>query len=163
VDLNLKQGEDVNRMQAIAGEIAELVVEFGGSLSGEHGDGLARSEFLPLMFGPEILELHREVKGAFDPDNLMNPGGKIVPPYQRMSDNLRFGEAYASSAPETFYDFSEDGGWDVAVEKCNGMAVCRKLDAGTMCPSFQVTLEEEHATRGRANSLREAMRGNLTG
>ncbi len=163
VDLNLKVGDDVQRMQTIAGEIAELVVEFGGSLSGEHGDGLARSEFLPLMFGPEILELHREVKKAFDPDGLMNPGGKIIPPYQRMSDNLRFGEGYTSSVPDTFYDYSEDGGWDVAVEKCNGMAVCRKLDAGTMCPSFQVTLEEEHATRGRANSLREAMRGNLPG
>jgi FAD/FMN-containing dehydrogenase/Fe-S oxidoreductase len=163
VDLNLKMGEDVGRMQSIAGEIADLVVEFGGSLSGEHGDGLARSEFLPLMFGPEILELHREVKNAFDPDGLMNPGGKIVPPYQRMSDNLRFGESYTSTAPDTYYDYSEDGGWDVAVEKCNGMAVCRKLDAGTMCPSFQVTLEEEHTTRGRANSLREAMRGNLPG
>ncbi|CAN5828882.1 FAD-binding and (Fe-S)-binding domain-containing protein [soil metagenome] len=163
IDLNLKKGDDVGRMQSIAGEIADLVVEFGGSLSGEHGDGLARSEFLPLMFGPEILELHREVKKAFDPDGLMNPGGKIVPPYQRMSDNLRFGEGYRSGALETFYDYSEDGGWDVAVEKCNGMGVCRKLDAGTMCPSFQVTLEEEHATRGRANSLREAMRGNLPG
>ncbi|CAN5787973.1 FAD-binding and (Fe-S)-binding domain-containing protein [soil metagenome] len=163
VDLNLKKGDDIGRMQSIAGEIAELVVEFGGSLSGEHGDGLARSEFLPLMFGPEILQLHQEVKQAFDPDGLMNPGGKIIPPYQRMSDNLRFGESYSSVAPDTFYDYSEDGGWDVAVEKCNGMGVCRKLDAGTMCPSFQVTLEEEHATRGRANSLREAMRGNLPG
>jgi FAD/FMN-containing dehydrogenase/Fe-S oxidoreductase len=163
VDLNLKRGDDVGRMQAIAHDIAELVVEFGGSLSGEHGDGLARSEFLPLMFGPEIMELHRKVKHLFDPGNRMNPGGKIVPPYQRMSENLRFGEAYRATAPETFFDYAEDGGWEKAVEKCNGMAVCRKLDAGVMCPSFQVTLEEEHSTRGRANSLREAMRGNLPG
>ncbi len=163
VDLDLKRGDDVRRMQAIAGEVAELVVEFGGSLSGEHGDGLARSEFLPLMYGPEILDLHRKVKDVFDPEGRMNPGGKIVPPYQRMSDNLRFGEEYASKAPETWFDYSEDGGWDKAVEKCNGMAVCRKLDAGTMCPSFMVTLEEEHSTRGRANSLREAMRGALPG
>jgi FAD/FMN-containing dehydrogenase/Fe-S oxidoreductase len=163
VDLNLKLGDDVSRMQAIAADIAELVVEFGGSLSGEHGDGLARSEFLPLMFGPEILELHRRVKHAFDPDNLMNPGGKIVPPYQRMSENLRFSGAEPAPLPETYYDYSADGGWGSAVEKCNGMAVCRKLDAGTMCPSFQVTLEEEHATRGRANSLRAAMRGDLPG
>jgi FAD/FMN-containing dehydrogenase/Fe-S oxidoreductase len=164
VDLNLKRGDDVRRMQAIAGDIAELVVEFGGSLSGEHGDGLSRSEFLPLMFGPEILELHREVKRVFDPGGRMNPGGKIVPPYQRMSENLRFGEAYRATPPdETWFDYGEDGGWDKAVEKCNGMAVCRKLDAGTMCPSFMVTLEEEHSTRGRANALREAMRGHLPG
>ncbi len=163
VDLNLKRGDDVRRMQAIAGDIAELVVEFGGSLSGEHGDGLARSEFLPLMFGAEVMELHRRVKHVFDPENRMNPGGKIVPPHQRMSDNLRFGEAYAAKAPPTWFDYSEDGGWDKAVEKCNGMAVCRKLDAGTMCPSFMVTLEEEHTVRGRANALREAMRGNLPG
>ncbi|HEX2092942.1 MAG TPA: FAD-linked oxidase C-terminal domain-containing protein [Longimicrobiaceae bacterium] len=163
VDLDLKRGEDVRRMQAIAGDIAELVVEFGGSLSGEHGDGLARSEFLPLMFGEEIIGLHREVKRLFDPEGRMNPGGKIVPPYQRMSDNLRFGEAYSARAPETWFDYGEDGGWDKAVEKCNGMAVCRKLDAGTMCPSFMVTLEEEHTVRGRANSLREAMRGSLPG
>jgi FAD/FMN-containing dehydrogenase/Fe-S oxidoreductase len=162
VDLNLKRGDDVARMQAIAEDIAGLVVEFGGSLSGEHGDGLSRSEFLPLMFGPEILDLHRRVKQAFDPEGHMNPG-KIIPPVQRMSENLRFGEAYAASAPSTYYDYSVDGGWDKAVEKCNGMAVCRKLDTGTMCPSFMVLLEEEHATRGRANALREAMRGNLPG
>lgn len=160
VDLNLKRGEDRERMQRIAGDIAQLVVDFGGSLSGEHGDGLARSEFLPLMYGPEIIELHRQVKAVFDPGNRMNPGGKIVPPYQRMSDNLRFGPDYAAMPPETFFHYPE-GGWDVAVEKCNGMAVCRKLDAGTMCPSFMVTLEEMHSTRGRANSLREAMRGAL--
>ncbi|HET7322551.1 MAG TPA: FAD-linked oxidase C-terminal domain-containing protein, partial [Longimicrobiaceae bacterium] len=163
VDLNLKLGDDVGRMQAIAEDIAELVVEFGGSLSGEHGDGLSRSEFLPVMFGPEIIELHRKVKHIFDPQGRMNPGGKIVPPYQKMSENLRFGGDYRASAPETFFDYSADGGWDKAVEKCNGMAVCRKLDVGTMCPSFMVTLEEEHTTRGRANSLREAMKGNLPG
>jgi len=161
VDLNLKRGEDVRRMQAIAGDIAELVVEFGGSLSGEHGDGLARSEFLPLMFGPEIMGLHRDIKKLFDPENLANPGKVVEGP--RMSDNLRFGEEYRAHPPETYFDYSADGGWDKAVEKCNGMAVCRKLDAGTMCPSFMVTLEEEHSTRGRANSLREAMRGNLPG
>jgi hypothetical protein len=81
-----------------------------------------------------------------------------------MSDNLRFGETYRADPPaDTYFDYSEDGGWDRAVEKCSGMAVCRKLDAGTMCPSFMVTLEEEHSTRGRANALREAMRGNLPG
>jgi FAD/FMN-containing dehydrogenase/Fe-S oxidoreductase len=162
VDLNLKRGEDVRRMRAIAREIAELVVEFGGSLSGEHGDGLSRSEFLPLMFGPEIMDLHRQVKKVFDPENLANPGKLVEGP--PMSDNLRFGEAYRAHPPaSTFYDYSADGGWDKAVEKCNGMAVCRKLDAGTMCPSFMVTMEEEHSTRGRANSLREAMKGNLPG
>src|SRR5690606_17748608 len=83
VDLNLKRGEDVGRMQAIADQVAELVVEFGGSLSGEHGDGLSRSQFLPVMFGPEIMDLHRRVKTIFDPQGRMNPGGKIVPPHQR--------------------------------------------------------------------------------
>jgi Fe-S oxidoreductase len=149
-------------MQRIAGDIAQLVVDFGGSLSGEHGDGLSRSEFLPAMFGPEIIELHRQVKAVFDPEGRMNPGGKIAPPYQRMSDNLRFGPDYSITPPETFFRYAE-GGWDVAVEKCNGMAVCRKLDAGTMCPSYMVTQEEMHSTRGRANSLREAMRGSLPG
>jgi FAD/FMN-containing dehydrogenase/Fe-S oxidoreductase len=163
VDLNLKRGDDVRRMQAIAHDIAELVVEFGGSLSGEHGDGLSRSEFLPLMFGPEIIELHRQVKRVFDPQGVMNPGGKVVPPYQRMSENLRYGEEYRAEAPQTFFRYPEEGGWDRAVEKCNGMAVCRKLDTGTMCPSFQVLLEEEHSTRGRANLLREAMTGALPG
>ncbi|HEX6038557.1 FAD-binding and (Fe-S)-binding domain-containing protein [Longimicrobium sp.] len=163
VDLNLKRGEDVHRMQAIAHEVAELVAEFGGSLSGEHGDGLSRSEFLPIMFGPEIMDLHRQVKQVFDPENRMNPG-KIVPPVQRMSENLRFGESYRANPPQTWFDYSNDGGdFAVAVEKCNGMGVCRKLDAGTMCPSFMVTLEEQHSTRGRANSLREAMKGNLPG
>ncbi|MBW3655825.1 MAG: FAD-binding oxidoreductase, partial [Gemmatimonadetes bacterium] len=163
VDLNLKRGEDVGRMQAIAHQVAELVVEFGGSLSGEHGDGLARSEFLPIMFGPEIMELHRQVKRAWDPEDRMNPG-KIVPPVQRMSENLRFGEEYRAHPPQTWFDYSEDGGdYAVAVEKCNGMGVCRKLDAGTMCPSFMVTLEEQHSTRGRANALREAMTGSLPG
>jgi FAD/FMN-containing dehydrogenase/Fe-S oxidoreductase len=163
VDLDLKRGGDVDRMQGIAQDIAELVVEFGGSLSGEHGDGLSRSEFLPLMYGPEIIRLHQEVKHVFDPDGRMNPGGKIVPPYQRMSENLRFGGDYRSGAPETWFQYPAEGGWDVAVEKCNGMGVCRKLDAGTMCPSFMVTMEEQHSTRGRANALREAMRGNLPG
>lgn len=162
VDLNLKRGEDVDRMQAIARDVAELVVEFGGSLSGEHGDGLSRSEFLPLMFGEKVMDLHRQVKGVFDPENLANPGKIVEGP--KMSDNLRFGDEYVARPPrETYFDYSVDGGWDKAVEKCNGMAVCRKLDVGTMCPSFMVTMEEENTVRGRANSLREAMKGNLDG
>jgi FAD/FMN-containing dehydrogenase/Fe-S oxidoreductase len=161
VDLNLKRGEEVTKMHRIAREVAELVVEFGGSISGEHGDGLSRSEFLPLMFSPGVMELHRTVKGIFDPEGRMNPG-KIVDAGP-MTENLRFGERYSASAPDTFFDYTADGGFDLAVEKCNGMAVCRKLDAGTMCPSFMVLLEEEHSTRGRANTLREAMRGELEG
>jgi FAD/FMN-containing dehydrogenase/Fe-S oxidoreductase len=161
VDLDLKRGEEVGKMHRIAREVAELVVEFGGSLSGEHGDGLSRSEFLPLMFSPGVMDLHRTVKGIFDPEGRMNPG-KIVDAGP-MTENLRFGERYAATSPETYFDYTADGGFDLAVEKCNGMAVCRKLDAGTMCPSFMVLLEEEHSTRGRANTLREAMRGNVGG
>lgn len=161
VDLNLKDGRDVGRMRLIAEEVADLVVSVGGSLSGEHGDGLSRSEFLPRLFGPEIMALHREVKVIFDPQGMMNPGKIVDPP--RMDENLRFGAEYRAEAPGTFFDYSADGGWDRAVEKCNGMGVCRKLDAGTMCPSFMVTQEEEHSTRGRANALREAMRGGVGG
>ena len=164
VDLNLKRGEDVERMQSIAqrgrgagGGVRRL------ALAASTATGSRGREFLPLMFGPEIMELHREVKHVFDPENRMNPG-KIVPPVQRMSREsaLRRGVPRRSAARPSSTTRTTAGGtrrWRSAT----GWRVCRKLDAGTMCPSFMVTLEEEHSTRGRANSLREAMRGNLPG
>ncbi|MBI2875391.1 MAG: FAD-binding protein [Candidatus Tectomicrobia bacterium] len=159
--LDLKRAEGVKTMRVIAEEVADLVASFGGSLSGEHGDGFARSELLSRMFGPEILGLFREVKRIFDPQGIMNPG-KIVDPLP-LDANLRYGPAYAAHEPRTYFDFSDLQGFTRAVEMCNGLAACRKLESGTMCPSYQVTREEMHTTRARANALREAMRGNLDG
>jgi FAD/FMN-containing dehydrogenase/Fe-S oxidoreductase len=155
--LNLKDPDDVARMRRIAEEISDLVLGFGGALSGEHGDGLARSEFNRKMFGPAVYEAFRQVKQAFDPHNLLNPG-KVVdaPP---MTDNLRFGNGYAPAEPETVFDFSRQEGFVRAVELCNGNGACRKMQGGTMCPSYRATLDEKDTTRGRANALRLALAG----
>ena len=156
--VSLKDQAGVDRMYAIADEISDLTRDFGGSLSGEHGDGIVRGVWNEKMFGPEIYQLFRELKATFDPDGIMNPG-KIIdcPP---MTENLRYGPNYrAQSLPATL-DFSIDANFAGAVEMCNGMGACRKLD-GTMCPSFMATREEEHSTRGRANLLRAAMSGKL--
>ncbi len=157
--LDLKEPRDIQEMRQIAGEISDLVQEFGGALSGEHGDGLSRSQFIEKMFGPRISQAFREVKAAFDPEGLMNPG-KIVdgPP---MTDALRFGATYQAIVPPTIQDFTRDGGFANAVELCSGVGACRKPRGGTMCPSYMVTLEEAHSTRGRANALRAAISGHL--
>ena len=156
--VSLKTQAGVNQMYAIADEISDLTLEFGGSLSGEHGDGIVRGVWNEKMFGPEIYQLFRELKATFDPDGIMNPG-KIIdcPP---MTENLRYGPDYrAQSLPSTL-DFSIDSDFAGAVEMCNGMGACRKLE-GTMCPSYMATRDEEHSTRGRANLLRAAMSGKL--
>jgi FAD/FMN-containing dehydrogenase/Fe-S oxidoreductase len=157
--LDLKQARDVVSMREIAGEISDLVQEFGGALSGEHGDGLSRGAFIEKMFGPELYEAFRQVKQAFDPEGLMNPG-KIVdaPP---MDASLRYGPTYFAAEVSTVQDFTRDGGFTNAVELCSGIGACRKPRGGTMCPSYMVTLEEAHSTRGRANALREAISGHL--
>jgi Fe-S oxidoreductase len=135
------------------------VLEFGGSLSSEHGDGLTRSPFNRQMFGPVLYEAFREVKRTFDPDGILNPG-KIVdaPP---LAANLRFGKDYRTPDPPTWFDYSEFGGMGRAVEMCSGIGACRKKLSGTMCPSYMATRDEAHATRGRANALRLAMTGSL--
>ena len=158
--VDLKTGEGIARMEAIASEISDLVLEYGGSLSGEHGDGIVRGVWTEKMFGAKLHEAFRQVKRAFDPQNIMNPG-KIVdcPP---MSENLRFGAGYEAASPITMLDFSQDLGYGGAVEMCNGMGACRKT-TGTMCPSFMATKEEEHSTRGRANLLRAVLSGALPG
>ena len=156
--VSLKTQAGVDQMYNIADQISDLTLEFGGSLSGEHGDGIVRGVWNEKMFGPEIYQIFRQLKGTFDPDGIMNPG-KIIdcPP---MTENLRYGPQYrAQSLPATL-DFSLDADFAGAVEMCNGMGACRKLE-GTMCPSFMATREEEHSTRGRANLLRAAMSGNL--
>ncbi|TAJ85666.1 FAD-binding oxidoreductase [bacterium] len=158
--INLKEGSEVKKMVAIADEITDLVLEFGGALSGEHGDGLARSHFNEKLYGPTLYNAFRQVKRAFDPKNLMNPG-KIVdaPP---MIESLRIGPTYKTWEPETLLDFSGQGGFAAAVEMCSGMGVCRKKLEGTMCPSYMATLDEEHSTRGRANALRAVLSGKVS-
>jgi len=157
--LDLRQSEDVERMKKIADYAFELVKGYGGSWSGEHGDGLVRSPFNPRFFGPEIYQAFKDVKKLFDPQNLMNPG-KIVeaPP---MDHNLRWHEKYKPTPLPTEYHYLEDGGFHAAVEMCSGVGACRQRQAGTMCPSFRATRDEAHSTRGRANALRLAMSGQL--
>jgi len=157
--VNMKTSDGVARFEAIANDIADLVLEFGGALSGEHGDGLVRGHFTQKMFGPVLYEAFRTVKRTFDPDGLFNPG-KIVdgPP---LTANLRFGAGYQTPNPTTFFDYSEFGGMGRAVEMCSGLGVCRKKIDGTMCPSYMATREEKHSTRGRANALRLVMSGRL--
>ena len=156
--VNVKSAEGLATMEAIASEIADLVLEFEGSLSGEHGDGILRGVFTERMFGPQLTNAFREVKKAFDPDGLLNPGKIIDTP--GFSENLRLSPQTRNWEPVTELDFSFEGGIARAAEQCNGQGTCRKLDGG-MCPSFMVTGEEEHSTRGRANLLRLTFSGAL--
>ncbi len=155
--LDLKDAGDVARMRRITEEVTDLVLEFNGSLSGEHGDGLARSEWNRKMFGPRVYDAFCRVKHAFDPHGILNPG-KVVhaPP---MTENLRYGPGYRPAEPATLFDYRKQEGFVRAVELCNGSGVCRKLQGGAMCPSFRATLDEKDSTRGRANALRLALSG----
>ena len=157
--INLKDQEGVDRMVSIAEEIGDLVLEYGGSMSGEHGDGLVRSWFNRKMFGEQLYSAFRDVKQAFDPNGIMNPG-KIVDA-QPMTENLRIGPDYRPLSLDTGFAFREEGSFTHGVEMCNGQGACRKVLGGTMCPSYMVTRDEEHSTRGRANALRAAMSGAL--
>ncbi len=157
--INLKDSEGVERMVSIAEEVGDLVMEYGGSMSGEHGDGLVRSWFNRKMFGERLYGAFREVKRAFDPDSIMNPG-KIVDA-QPMTENLRIGPEYSPARLNTGFAFAQEGSFAHGIEMCNGQGACRKTLGGTMCPSYMVTREEEHSTRGRANALRAAMSGAL--
>ena len=156
--ISLKSSEGVDKMISIGEQISDLVKEFGGSMSGEHGDGIVRGVWTEKMFGPEIYQAFRDLKSTFDPHGIMNPG-KIIdcPP---MRQNLRYGPDYQADSLIPTLDFSMDTNYAGAVEMCNGMGACRKL-TGTMCPSFMATREEEHSTRGRANLLRAALSGKL--
>jgi FAD/FMN-containing dehydrogenase/Fe-S oxidoreductase len=155
--LNLKDGADVARMRRITESVTDLVLEFGGALSGEHGDGLARSEWNRKMFGDEVYAAFRQVKYAFDPHNLLNPGKVVDAP--AMTENLRYGPGYAPAEPGTLFDYGRQEGFARSIELCNGSGVCRKLQGGTMCPSFRATRDEKDSTRGRANALRLALTG----
>ncbi|MEZ5038862.1 MAG: FAD-linked oxidase C-terminal domain-containing protein [Saprospiraceae bacterium] len=157
--LDLRQAEDIERFKNIADETFQLVKEYGGSWSGEHGDGLVRSYYLPEYFGEQVYGALQQVKHLFDPTSRMNPG-KIIdsPP---IDQNLRYGANYADQALKTHFHYREDGSFTNAVHMCTGVGECRKMLGGTMCPSFKATREEEHSTRGRANALRLAMSGQL--
>jgi FAD/FMN-containing dehydrogenase/Fe-S oxidoreductase len=159
--VNMKTEAGVRMFEAIANDVAKLVLEFGGALSGEHGDGLVRSPFMKQMFGETLYEAFRELKHTADPLGIFNPG-KIVdaPP---ITSNLRFGTKYIAIQPQSnsHFDFSAYGGLGGAVEMCSGVGACRKKLAGTMCPSYMATRDEAHTTRGRANVLRLAMSGQL--
>lgn len=157
--VNLKTARGVATFEAIANEVADLVLEFGGALSGEHGDGLVRGAFNERMFGAELYQAFREVKRTFDPDGRFNPGRIVDTP--AITSHLRFGAGYETAEPATVFDYAEHGGYGRAVEMCSGVGLCRKTREGTMCPSYMVTKDEAHSTRGRANVLRLAMAGRL--
>jgi FAD/FMN-containing dehydrogenase/Fe-S oxidoreductase len=157
--INIKSRDGMEKMEAIATDIAELVEEFDGAYSGEHGDGIVRGFFTEKMFGPELTDAFREVKKAFDPTGIMNPGKIFDTP--DIKENLRFGDSYRTTEITTRLDFNSEGGFAAAVEMCNGVGACRKVHAGAMCPSYMATREEKHTTRGRANALRGVLSGSL--
>jgi FAD/FMN-containing dehydrogenase/Fe-S oxidoreductase len=157
--LNMKSAKDIETLKIVGDFATDLCLKYGGAMSGEHGDGLVRSGFNPKLFGPTLYGALREVKGIFDPHGLMNPG-KIVdaPP---LDQNLRMGPQYQTIQLETVFDWRADRGFAGAIEMCNGAGVCRKLGAGSMCPSFMATRDEHDTTRARANGLRNALAGRI--
>ena len=163
--LNLKLEKDIRAMRAIAEETFAMVRDYKGSHSGEHGDGIVRSEFHAAMFGERIVADFREVKRRFDPDNVLNPGKIVDPP--RMDDRslFRYPPEYRVRDMQTVLDWSAypgaGGGFQGAVEMCNNNGACRKLEGGVMCPSYRATRDEKDVTRGRANTLRLAISGQL--
>ena len=154
INFDYQSEEGIAQFRRFMNEAADLVVRYGGSLSGEHGDGQARAELYPKMFGPELIQAFNEFKTAWDPDWRMNPG-KVVEPY-RMDENLRQGADYHPWEPHTHFRFPQDhGSLAHATLRCVGVGKCRHYEGGVMCPSFRVTREEEHSTRGRAHLLWE--------
>jgi Fe-S oxidoreductase len=149
----------VKKFRSFIEEAANIVVAYGGSFSGEHGDGQSRAELLPKMFGPELVQAFLEFKTLWDPQWKMNPG-KIVQPY-RITDNLRLGPEYNHPEPQTHFNYKDDkSSFAFAMTRCVGVGECRKEEHGTMCPSYMVTREEMHSTRGRAHLLFEMLEGN---
>jgi len=157
--IDLKTAQGTQRFAAIANEVADLVLEYGGALSGEHGDGLVRAPFQEKMFGPTLYQAFCQVKAAFDPSGLFNPGKIVHAP--DLTANLRFSPDYETPKIETAFDFSDFGGYLRAAEQCSGVGVCRKTLTGTMCPSYMATRDENDSTRGRANALRQAILGQI--
>ncbi len=163
--LNLKLDKDVRTMRAIAEEAFDMVRAYKGSHSGEHGDGIVRSEFHEKMFGARIVRAFEEVKGRFDAENRLNPGKIVTPPKMDDRSLMRYPDGYDFADLDTGHDWSAwtgaGGGFQGAVEMCNNNGACRKLSGGSMCPSYRVTRNERDVTRGRANTLRLALSGKL--
>ena len=163
--LNLRQEKDVHAMRAIAEEAFAMVREYKGSHSGEHGDGLVRSEFNEVMFGSRLARAFEEVKDRFDPNGFYNPGKIVRPPKFDDRKLFRYAPGYQGEPIQTHLDWSaypgSGGGFQGAVEMCNNNGACRKLAGGVMCPSYRVTRDERDVTRGRANALRLAVTGQL--
>jgi FAD/FMN-containing dehydrogenase/Fe-S oxidoreductase len=160
INFDLESVHGIAKYRKFVEEAADLVISYGGSLSGEHGDGQSRAELLPKMFGPELVQAFREFKALWDPDWKMNPG-KVVEPY-KLDENLRLGADYKPWQPQTHFQFPEDhGSLASATLRCVGVGKCRRDEGGVMCPSFRVTREEEHSTRGRAHLLWEMTKGDV--
>ena len=160
INFDLRSAEGIEQYRRFTAEAADLVLDYGGSLSGEHGDGQARADLLEKMYGTELMEAFREFKAIWDPAGRMNPG-KVVRPFSR-TENLRLREQYPSKEPDTFFRFPDDQGqFSRAAMRCVGVGKCRRKEEGTMCPSYQVTMEEKHSTRGRARLLFEMMEGGI--
>jgi FAD/FMN-containing dehydrogenase/Fe-S oxidoreductase len=159
IPFELRTDDGVAKYRSFVENAADLVVSYGGSLSGEHGDGQSRGELLPKMFGPELMHAFGELKAAFDPSNRMNPG-KVVDPY-RLDENLTL-RGWFPREPRTFFHYPQDGyKFSAAASRCVGVGKCRGDEGGVMCPSYRVTREEEHSTRGRARLLMEMVRGEV--
>jgi FAD/FMN-containing dehydrogenase/Fe-S oxidoreductase len=156
-DLHVKA--DIAQMKQIQAEVFPLVQKYGGSWSGEHGDGIVRGAYNRAFFGETLYQAFHQIKTLFDPDGRMNPGKIIAPP--PMDSHLRFGECYRSLSFNTRFHYRDHGNMLAAVEQCSGVGACRKTLLGVMCPSYMVTRDELHSTRGRANALRLAMTGQL--
>ncbi len=160
VSFDLESEAGIRKYGEFVERAADLVVSYGGSLSGEHGDGQSRGSLLPKMFGPELVDAFRQFKSVFDPQNRMNPH-KVVDAYLP-TENLRLGADYKPLEPATHFKFVDDhGSFAGAAARCIGLGACRKVDSGAMCPSYMVTLEEEHSTRGRAHMLFELLQGEV--
>jgi FAD/FMN-containing dehydrogenase/Fe-S oxidoreductase len=159
IPFELRTTSGIADYRSFAEEAADLVVSYGGSLSGEHGDGQSRGELLPKMFGPDLMRAQGELKALFDPDNRMNPG-KVIQPY-RLDEHLSL-RGWFPPEPRTFFDYPHDQGrFSAAASRCVGVGKCRGDEGGVMCPSYRVTREEEHSTRGRARLLMEMVRGEV--
>ena len=160
IDFDFRTHNGIRNYRAFIEDAADLVVSYGGSLSGEHGDGQSRAELLPKMFGEELVQAFREFKSLWDPEWKMNPG-KVVNPY-KIDENLRLGADYKPWRPETHFEFPDDEGiFANATMRCVGVGKCRRHEGGVMCPSYMVTLEEKHSTRGRAHMLFEMLQGEV--
>ncbi len=162
IDFGLKTDAGIKTFLAFTDEAADMIVRYGGSFSGEHGDGQSRADLLPKLFGPELVEAFGEFKEIWDPSGKMNPG-KVVKAYHR-DENLRYGEHYNPPQWKTHFQFPQDkGSFSYAIERCVGVGQCRRNEEGTMCPSYMVTREEKHSTRGRSRMLWEMLNGQVIG